>query len=118
MVTAKEAVKSYSIVELGQGKKKGGGAHFQKARFEVLERVRSVAVLSPEKRNDLDYFKQNWDRVMAEFHGENWGGLFAEVIQNVVDELHGGKETALSDFMQRETQRVLSDVPASVVPGS
>jgi len=118
VVTAKEAVKSYSILALGQGKKKGGGAQFQKARFEVLERVRSVAVLSPEQRNDWDYFKQNWDRVMAESHGENWGGLFAEVIQNVVDELQGGKETALSDFMHRETKRVLADVPALVVPGS
>ena len=55
---------------------------------------------------------------MAEANGEGWGGLFAEVIQNVVDELHGGKETAFSDFMHRETKRVLADVLALVVPGS
>ena len=53
VVTAKELVKSYSLLALGEGKKKGGGVACQKTRFKALERVRAVAQLSPEQRNDL-----------------------------------------------------------------
>ena len=117
-VTAREAIKSYSLAALGQGKTKGGGAQFQKVRFEVLERVRSVAQLSPQQRNDSEGFKADWDKAMAAEHGEEWPGLFAQVIQNVIDELGNNRTNALSEFMYKEAQRVLGDIPALVVPGS
>ena len=117
VVTASQAIKSYSLSALGQGKKKGGGMQFQKTRSEALERVRSVAQLSPQQRNDWENFKAEWDKAMAEIHGEGWAELFAQILQNVIDELENGTTTALSDFMYRETKRVLGHVPALVVPG-
>ena len=118
VAAARESIKSFSPLMLGQGKKKGGGPQFQKARFEVLERVRSLATLSPEQGNDWEYFKTSWDRVMAEAQGEGWADLFAEIVQHVVDELGKGDKSALSAFMHRETQRVLADIPALVLPGA
>ena len=118
VVAAKESEKSYPLAALGEGKKKGGGPQFQKTRYEVLERVRAVAHLTHEQRNDWEYFKAAWDKAMAEAHGEDWAKLFAEIIQNVIEELQAGKTTALSDFMHNETKRVLGDVPTLVLLGS
>ena len=54
---------------------------------------------------------------MAEAKGEEWGALFAEIVQHVLDELSAGNRNALSDFMHRETQRILGAIPALRVPG-
>ena len=110
MVTAREGTKHVSVESLGKDKKKAGGAQCQKLRWEVLERVRLVAELSVAQRAAWDYFKTEWDRVMAETHGARWAELFAEYIQNVYNELEEGNRNALSDFMHRETERVLTQV--------
>ena len=54
---------------------------------------------------------------MPEIHGEGWAELFAQIPQNVIDGLENGTTNALSDFMYRETKRVLGHAPALVVPG-
>ncbi len=46
VVTAMEEVKAYSLKMLGKGNKKGGNKEHQKARLEVLERLRRAAELS------------------------------------------------------------------------
>ena len=84
----------------------------------MLERVRLIGALSAEQRNDWEYFKTNWDKDMAESHGEDWAQLFAEIIQHVVEELGNGNTNALSDFMHRESKRVFADIPSLVMPGS
>ena len=117
VVTAREAVKSYTVEMLGNGKKKGGTAQHHKARLEVLQRVRLIADLSLDQANDWDYFKVTWDKEMAEAKGEEWGALFAEIVQHVLDELSTGNRNALSDFMHQETHRVLGAIPALRVPG-
>ena len=117
VVTAKGAIRTYDPVSLGKGKKKGGGEQYRKERFGVLERVRLLAELSPEQRNDWDYFKGAWDRHMAEAHGEDWADIFCEHIQHVLNELGAGKANALSVFMHQETVRVLCPTPALQVPG-
>ena len=91
---------------------------FQKARQEVLNRVRSFADLPLEQRNDWQYFVATWDSNMAEEHGEDWAGLFAEIVQNVINELEAGNRNALSEFMQQESERVLGHVPTLKVPGA
>ena len=111
VVTAKEATKTFTLESLGKDKKKAGGQQCQKLRWEVLERVRLVAELSRAQRTEWDYFKTEWDRAMAEIHGEQWAQLFAEYIQNVLNDLEEGSQNALSDFMDRETQRVLTPIP-------
>ena len=55
---------------------------------------------------------------MAAAQGENWAEAFAEMMHHVLTQLQDGETNALSVFMHRETQRVLSDVSALVVPGA
>ena len=81
VVTATEAMKTFSLDSMGDGKKNAGGKKGQETRFEVLERVRAVAALSAEQRNDWEYFKTTWDKLMAECHGAGWPKLFAEILQ-------------------------------------
>ena len=118
VVTASEFKKTFPLAALGQGKKNGGGKETcQKARFQVMERIRAAAELSPEQVNDWEFFKTTWDREMADAQQEKWGELFAELMQHILNELAAGKKEALSKFMHAETQRVLGDVPALSVPG-
>ena len=101
---------------LGNGKKKGGTQQNQKNRYEVLERVRAVAELSPEQTNHWHCFKIAWDEAMAVFHGDKWGEYFAQMMKTVLDDLLAGKTNALSVFVENETKRILSTVPALVIP--
>ena len=118
MVTAMEEVKVYSLDMLGKGRKKAGNQQHQKARLEVLERLRRAAELSPEQTSAWDLFKRTWDQEMVEAHGENWAELFAQLVQQVLNDLAEGRNNALSVFMHNETRRVLSDTPALLVPGA
>ena len=112
VLTAMEEVKVYSLEMLGKGKKRGGPPQHQKARLEVLQRLRKAAELSPEQTSQWEYFKTTWDREMAEAHGEDWAELFAEMVQQVLNDLGEGRSNALSVFMHNETKRVLADTPA------
>ena len=118
VVTAMEEVKWYSLEMLGKGKKRGGTQQNQKARLEVLQRLRKAAELSPEQTSQWEYFKTTWDREMAEAHGEDWAELFAELVQQVLNDLAEGRSNALSVFMHNETRRVLAETPALLVPGA
>ena len=118
VVTVMEEVKVYSLEMLGKGKKRGGTQQNQKARLEVLQRLRRAAELSPQQTSQWEYFKTNWDREMAEAHGEDWAELFAELVQQVLNDLGEGRSNALSVFMHNETRRVLAETPALLVPGA
>ena len=118
VVTAMEEVKWYSLEMLGKGKKRGGTQQNQKARLEVLQRLRKAAELSPEQTSQWEYFKTTWDREMAEAHEEDWAELFAELVQQVLNDLAEGRSNALSVFMHNETRRVLAETPALIVPGA
>ena len=102
---------------MGKGQKNAGGTASRKVRQEALSRVRLVAMLSPEQRNDWSYFATTWDKKMVEAHGEEWAALFAEILQNVVNELEAGNGNALSDFMRKESVRVLGGVDVIRLPG-
>ena len=115
---ARDAEKTYCAWELGKGKPNGGGDECKKARAEVLQRLRSVAKLSPQQENDWEYFVTSWDREMANAQGEEWGTVFAEIIQNLSNQLEAGNKNALSEFMYNETKRVLANVPNRVLPGA
>ena len=54
---------------------------------------------------------------MAEAHGEEWAELFAQLVQQVLNDLGEGRRNALSVFMHNETKRVLANTPALLVPG-
>ena len=116
VVTAMVAAKGFSMSMLGHGRKKGGTQQHQKNRFEVFDRVRQVAELSPEQTGHWNYFKTTWDEEMAEAHGEDWGQLFAEMMQQLLNDLLEGKTDALSVFMENEKKRVLGETPALFLP--
>ena len=117
VAAARETIKSFSPAILGKGRKNGGGVQFQKARAEVLERVRAIAPLPGEQHTDWNIFKTNWDQAMAREHGENLADMFAEWMQSVVAELMAGITEAFSEFMHRKTQRVLSKLQVLVILG-
>ena len=111
VATAREGVKAFSPAMLGQGKKNGGGEQYRKARHEAMNRVRAIAALSLDQKHDWQYFSSTWDEQMAAAHGENWATLFAEMMQNVCNELAGGNNIALSEFMRRESERIVGGRP-------
>ncbi len=63
-------------------------------------------------------FKNTWDQEMAEAHGENWVELFAQLVQQVFNDVVEGGSNALSVFMHSESHRVLLDTPALLVLGA
>ena len=115
---AKEFTKSFSLDALGLGKKNAGGLQYQKARGEVLERLRRASPLSATQTADWNHFKTEWDKTMAELHGKEWAKVFAEEMQQVVDDLDRGDRNALSQFVYRETLRVLQPLPVLQIRGT
>ena len=118
MVMAAQEVRAYSLEMLGKGKKSGGLQQHQKARLDVLQRLRRVSELTPEQTSQWEFFTTTWDRQMAECHGDQWAELFAQMTQQVLNDLADGRSNALSVFMHNETKRVLADTPALIVPGA
>ena len=104
-VVAATDLKVLPLLVLRNGGNMGGLQH-QKARLEVLERLRRAAVLSPDQMSQWEDFKNSWDREMVEAHGENWAEVFAELVQQVLTDLGEGRSNALSVFMHNETSRV------------
>ena len=76
---------------------------------------RSYLTSSPTIGNSLPALGTlNWPLPCA----RSGGGIFAETMQGLLERLLNGEQTALSDFMQRETQRDLGQLPVLAVPGS
>ena len=103
---------------LGLARSMDGGVQYHKTRMEVVARLRRVAALSPQQTADWEYFKTTWDKPMATATDEDWAQMFAQIAQDIMNELTAGTTNALSAFMHRETQRVLGNIPALVVPGA
>ena len=107
-----------SEADLGGSQSSIGGLQHQKARLEVLQRLRRAAELSPEQTSQWEYFITTWDREMAEAHGEDWAGLFAQWVQEVLDDLGEGRSNSLSVYMRNEIKRVLGEALALLVLGT
>ena len=84
----------------------------------MLERLRRAAELSAAQTSLWDCFKNAWDKEMAEAHGENWAELFAQLVQQVLNDLAEGRSNALSVLMHNETRRVLSGTLAVLALGA
>ena len=116
VIAAMTASRAYSLASLGDGHKKGGTKDHAKNRSKVLDQVREVGELSAEQTFHWVFFKTAWDESMMAFHKEQWAGVFAQVVQNILTDLLEGKTDALSVFVENEKARVLSNVPALVIP--
>ena len=101
---------------LGSGHKKGGAKAHGKNRRLVLEQVREVGELSPEQQFHWHLFKNAWGDAVVAFHEKKWPAVFAEIMQKLLQDLLAGKTDALSVFVENEKARVLSHVPALVIP--
>ena len=110
LLAAKEALKSYTPEMLGEGRARGGGAAFRARRLEVMDRLLTHGKLTPQQNNDWNWFKDAWDKHMSETHDQQWGRVFAETCQGLLDQLRQGISAAVSNFMYNETRRCLSDV--------
>ena len=116
VLAAMTASRAYTLAMLGDKHKKGGTKEHAKNRSKVLEQVREVGELSAEQTFHWSFFKTAWDESMVAFHKDKWAGVFAEVVQNILKDLLAGQTDALSVFVENEKARVLSNVPALVIP--
>ena len=112
------ACKKYSPRMLGEGFKDGGPKQCRELRFEVLDRLlaQSRDALTPQQKNDWQWFKREWDAKMGAEYNKTWGSRFAGIVQHLLSELADGKTSAVADFMHNETVRVLSSVPVLKLP--
>ena len=118
MLEVQHSIKRFSLKSLGDEQKKSGGAKCRKQRCSVLDRFARLGTqLSPEQKNDWDWFKEAWDEKMATEHAEAWGGVFATWMQQVLDDIHAGVSNAFSLFVHNETRRCLDDLPMLAMPG-
>ena len=95
----------FPFIQLGQGYKTGGFEEHQNKRFDLLDRVRSVAELSPTQANQWVAFRTAWDEKMAADSQENWGSIFGELVMAVLTDLAESNTDALSDFVEHEKKR-------------
>ena len=115
-IPSKHAMKTYSLVDLGDGRSCGGKASGKK-RHEVLDRLfRSCGGLSPAQKNDFAWWKDAWDKQMLEEYGAEWARVFAEWVQKVLADFENGVGNAFSLFVHAETRRCFHDVVALQVP--
>lgn len=117
LVALRDSQRLFSVEMLGQGHPKGGTALHKKHRMEVLDRLRDHSELPPHQRSDWKWFQTNWDSVMAEEHGSNWGQEFAGIAQGLLEQLERGDKSALGTLMQNEKHRKLSHLPVLRMPG-
>ena len=84
----------------------------------MLERLRRAAVFTPDQMTQWEDFKINWDREMADAHGDNGAVVFAEFVQHVLTDLREGRTNSMSVLMRIETNRLVAETPALLVPGA
>ena len=109
-------MRSYTLEELGDDRSGGGGANERKNGFDVLDRLARLGGLSSEQKSEWRWFKSSWDAKMAEEHDKAWGRLFAEWVNQVLDDIDGGASHAFSVFVHRETRRCFEGQLALRVP--
>ena len=80
---------------MGTANTKEGGAQCHMARMEVMNRLRKVADLSPEQTADWEYFKTAYDQAMLNAMGKDWGRIFSQIMQQIIDDVVAGNKTRL-----------------------
>ena len=92
---------------LGDGLPNGGYQAHMKTRYNILDRIRACAILTPPQSDTWGAFKELWDQKMRTAHNTHWGRIFAEEIKQILADLQNGSVNALSQWMENERQRVL-----------
>ena len=110
-VAAENALRTFSLADLGKGHRSGGTAEHRRNRKDILHRVAQRGQFTAQQRNDWAWFAKEWDNAQAEEHGPERGEKFAGVMQALLNDLAEGATGAVGVFMANETRRVLSHLP-------
>ena len=106
ILEAKHVVHSYSLEDLGHGRKGCGKGDGRKRRAQVLDRLAHLGLgLSAAQKNDFVWWKSAWDHKMLAEHEADWPRFFAEWARKIVNDLGDGQGNAFSVFMYNETRR-------------
>ena len=106
-----------SLSQLGDFCPFGGTKAHQKARFDILDRIRSVSKLTPPQANIWQLFKEEWDERRRKGVGIRWGSVFAEEMKQILSDLQNGSVDAFSVWMENERKRILPDAECLMLPG-
>ena len=115
IIASIEETRAYTLESFGKGMPNGGTKDHRKNRFQVMDRVRSVACLTPPQATCWQSFTELWDAKRAEVSGTEWGEIFAQEMRNLQIDLLEGDSEALSKWMESERQRILSDEPVLIM---
>ena len=72
-ITFFEEPKSYTAEMFGAGIKSGGGKQGRGCRFELMHRIQAKSQLTGAQTNDWQLFLHQWDAILLEEYGANWG---------------------------------------------
>ena len=99
--------KAFDAVDLGQGRKHGGGLLFQRARQNLWQRVVRLFPDLPEVvRVDVDRTYRLWDVAESRRLGIAWGHVYRNEMLKLKRAAEGGDRDALLRFV-RAQQRII-----------
>ena len=114
LANVRNSQKTFTLEALGHGATTKSAASRGRAnRLALMDRLRTLGSgLSPEQLADFSWFRDKWDKVMEEDHGDLWPEHFMQLVQRIIDEHDNGKRNAFSLFVHSETIRCLSSEKA------
>ena len=93
---------------------------FKERRKAILQRYSLLGNgLPPHQRNNLTFFKEEWDRKCVQAHGNAWPDLFLSKLKGVLDKAETDR-WAFSNFIEYEWSDVLRGTKwlIALVPGT
>ena len=106
-VAAKHALTQWSVEEF----------KLKKNRAAALDRIaRGRNTLAEAQKAEWPAFRSSWDEAMSAEHGAAWPETFAGWLQKVANDMAAGKQNSLSEFVYRESHRVLGGRTALALP--
>ena len=95
---------------LGDGQRNGSSQEHKENRHDVMDRIRSVASLTPVQECYWIRFRNAWDEINAEIHQEKWGSIFEKIMRERVNDLIEGKTISFSAFMKGQKRLIFSSL--------
>ena len=103
--------------DTGAGQVVCGKKLFHERRRAILHRYALLGDgLPPTHRNNLPWFKEQWDRKCVEQHGNEWPDLFLAKLKGVLDAFVTDPG-AFAKFMLDEERELFGGTRALYVPG-
>ena len=112
LVECEEALKSWDLLDFGQGNAKGGTTQHAKNRQAILERLRVKSKpLPPDLLNDWQWFLRHWDTArvhqLSPTQKPAWGSIFVGIVKWLLSRLPDD-EDALAKWMRQQRETYLS----------